>query len=263
MPTVRALDHPAPRRMVGRRPRTERCGLATAPPAGRMHEVATRLSGLVGLGIVEALIPTQVLRMSAGRGRPRDYHAVQDSVGQLHGGAVRGAEHEAQRRPASVVEHMPFGAQFAPIGRVRACRGAAAGGKAPSRYRWPANPSQYGGPHRSAVTEPPRAGPTLPAASIPGSGRARSSPSQTPAGRPSTGSRCGARAGYRPARAGTARRGARGCRAASPGAAARGSPPREGRASARSSARPWHHSDSPCGTSSQRGASAHLVPFFG
>ena len=239
MPAIRAFDHPPPRRVAGCR----RLGAGAAPRPGAASApcaaVAARLGRLVGLREVEALIPTQVLRVPGGRGGARDHHAVQDGLGQLHVGAVRRAEDDAQGRAAAVVEDMPFGAQFAPIGRVRARRVAAEGGKGPSHCRSTASPSQCGAPHHSGATAPPTGGPTRPAASTPGSGRGPSSPSRTPGGRPSTGSRCAGRAGSRPAPAETAPRGARGCRAAFRAAAARGSPPREHRASARWSARPW------------------------
>jgi len=129
MPAIGALDYPPARRMAGRRRRRLGGRLPTAALAGRLHHVAARLGGPVGLGEVEALIPTQVLRVPGGRSGARDYHAVQDRFGQLHVGAIRRAEHDAQGRAAPVVEDMPFGAQFAPIGRVRARGVAAEGGE--------------------------------------------------------------------------------------------------------------------------------------
>src|SRR5215208_4606369 len=75
MPAVRAFDDPAPRRVAGG-PRGNWSGrLAPAALAGGMHHVAARLGRLVGLGVVEALIPAQVLGVPGGRSGPRHHHA--------------------------------------------------------------------------------------------------------------------------------------------------------------------------------------------
>src|SRR5947207_4261245 len=79
MPAIGALDAPAPRG-VTRCPRRGGSGRRRgAPLARRMQLVAARLGRLVGSGVVEALIPAQVLGMPGGRGGARDHDAVQRS----------------------------------------------------------------------------------------------------------------------------------------------------------------------------------------
>src|SRR3954447_6313966 len=263
MPTVRAFDHPPPRRVAGGRRGDGNGRLPAAALAGGMHHVAARLSRLVGLGVVEALIPAPVLGVPGGRGGPRGDPAVEDGFRPLHRGPGGRAEDGAQRRPPSVAQDVPLGAPLAPIGRVRARRSAAEGGKGPSRCRSLASSSRSGVRQRSAATAQPTGGSTRPAGSIPGSGHGPWSRSRTPVERPSTGNRSAGRTGSRPAPAGTVLPAGHGCPAPSRVAAARGSPPRGHPASARWSAPHPHHNDSPSGTSSHRGAPAHRVPFFG
>src|SRR4051794_11419804 len=186
MPAVRAFDDPAPGRVpsLGRRGRGR--GLPATALMGRMHHVAANLSGLARLIVVEAFVPTQVLRV-AGRGpRPRDYHAVQGGFGQLHIGAVGSAEDHAQGSAAAIAQHMPLGAPLAAIGRSGARRVAAEGGKEPLHYRSLARSSRSGARHRSGAIARPTAASTRPAASTPESGRGSWSPPRTHGGRPST-----------------------------------------------------------------------------
>src|SRR4051812_50018839 len=70
MPTVRAFDHPPPRRVAGGRRGDGNGRLPAAALAGGMHHVAARLSRLVGLGGGEPLIPATVLGGAGGRCGP-------------------------------------------------------------------------------------------------------------------------------------------------------------------------------------------------
>src|SRR3954464_11094516 len=72
MPTVRAFDHPPPRRLGPGRRGDGNGRLPAAALAARTHHVAARLSRLVGLGVVEALIPAPVATLTGGRAGRRD-----------------------------------------------------------------------------------------------------------------------------------------------------------------------------------------------
>src|SRR5437762_472361 len=131
MPTIRPLDYPAP----GRLPRLKRWRGPVLAAPGRMDGVAARSGRPPRLRVIETLIPTQVLRVPPCGPRPRDENAVEGRLRALHIVAVGGADHDAQRHPALIADYVPFGAQFAPIGGIGPGRGAAEGGKAPSRCR--------------------------------------------------------------------------------------------------------------------------------
>jgi site-specific DNA recombinase len=257
------LHHPAPRRGAAAGRRGRRGGLPARAAAGGVDGVAPRGGGAIGFGVVEAFVPAQVLGPGRGRLRPRHDDRVEGLRRHLHVGPVGRAEHDAQGGAPAVAEHVALGAQLPPVGGVGAARGAAEGGKAPSRCRRSARSSRSRAPDRSGAAGPATGASRRPGPPTPGSGRAPWSRSRTRGAPPSTGSRCAARAGSRPAPAGRAPPAAHGCPAASPAAGAAGRPATGRRASARWSAPRPGRSDSPSRATSSDRRRARSVPLFG
>src|SRR5829696_201632 len=77
VPAIGAFDDPAPGRVAGGPCGDGSARLPAPPLARRLQSIAPRLGRLVGCRVVEALIPTQVLRVPGGRGGALDDHAVE------------------------------------------------------------------------------------------------------------------------------------------------------------------------------------------
>ena len=244
MPTIRPLHHPAP----GRLPRLQRRRRLLAAP-GRVDGVAARSGRPPRLRVIETLIPTPGLRGPPCGPRPRDEHAVAGRLRALPIVAGGGADHDAQRHPALIADYVPFGAPLAPRGGIGPGRGAAAGGKAPSRCRRLAIPTRSRAPGRTRRAARATAAPKCRPAPTAGTADDRSSRSQMSAARPSTDSRSAARTGCHPAPGAAAPRAGRAYPGLSRAGARADTLPTMGRASPKASVPPRDHSGSPSRTS--------------
>ena len=241
MPTIRPLDHPAPggmpRLRPGRRP------VFAAPR--RVNGVAARCGRLPRLRVVEAFVSTQMLRLPPRGTRPWDDDAVEGGLRARHVVAIGGAQHHAQRHPALIADHVPFGALFAAVGGIGPGRVAAEGGKARSRCRRLAIPTRSRAPDRTRRAARATAAPTCRPAPTAGTVGDKSSRSQTPAARPSTDSRSAAHRGCHRAPGAAAPQAGRAYPGLSRVGATADTLPTRGRPVSRGPAPPPDHSGSP------------------
>ena len=113
VPAVAAFDHPAPGFVA-------RILLALGfflTARLDMGNVPAPRGGATNLGIIIALVITEVLRHFPGRW-PTDHDGVQRGVEHFHVVPVRAREGDGQANAIGIGERMQLGAQFAPIGRV-------------------------------------------------------------------------------------------------------------------------------------------------
>ena len=246
MPAIGAFHDPAPRRKA--LARGWRWGIQ-APLRG-MHRVALRRGRGPGFRIIEPFVPAQVLRRRRGGDGPLHDYARQGGCRHLHVVPVGGADHHAQGQPPPITQHVPFGAQLAPVGRIRPGRVAPEGGTAPSRCRQLASPTRCRAPGRSAAIDRARGGPRCHRPPTAESAGGRWSQSRTPEAPPATDSRSARHAGCHPGPGGGGWRATPACPAVLPGAATVDIPPTTHRAGTGSSAPRRDHSDSPSSASS-------------
>src|SRR3972149_10307887 len=110
VPGVRALYHPAPRRMSP--PAWPQLPLSLATDVGNITPLPPPL---IDLRVIVTLIQTQVLRVVGCYRGPWGHDRIQSGESRLHVMAVGGGDRHRQRRPALVGQDMPLGAGFASV----------------------------------------------------------------------------------------------------------------------------------------------------
>jgi len=115
VPGAGPFDDPAARRTAsGRRHDFSAVAHVGNIPSGMDRDLD--LAGII------PLVQAQVLRLVRRGPRPTDDDPVQGLRSDLHVMTIRGRHHHGQRGPALIGQRVAFGAAFAPIRRIRACR---------------------------------------------------------------------------------------------------------------------------------------------